>query len=1073
MLLLGTSLGVAVAAEDELPIFLRNPALSPDGKMLAFDYDGDIWTVDAAGGAAKRLTSHPAMERRPYFSPDGKWILYLAAYYTGADLYIIPTEGGDPRRLTFTAGTDVPTGFSADGRYVYFYGFMDNIWDTFRVPFEGGTPVRMVAARRDYSGGATPSPDGKLLAFVYRAGYDEWSRAGFRSDATAEIYLAENSVPVTGITRLTNNKCNDFLPLWSPDGKKLYYVSDEDGTYNLYNMPLEWKGKQHNKLTKFEKTGIRWYTIAAQTGDMVIERNRRLYRLDPDNYEARLIEITIYDPPRYFPPEFAEQAISVTDFSVAPDGKKISFMSGNDVFVMSTDGGYAKQLTTSPEREENLYWSTDSNFILFNRIIGGGEQIVRVDVRDSKEEVLTSGHDNKFSPYSSADGKSILYELNYDEIRAMDLDGKNDRLLVKGTFARRVFSDGRWFDLTPDGKWLLYFEQNPAMRYDAKVKRIGDDSPPVIVSPLGGGSFPGMFSSDYKYFTFTNYESDKGTIFVLDFEKDKTPRESPIQKLDDLLNPPPKPEKPAEGTEPVNKGEDAPPNPGAGDKLDFSDLINRIRPAAPTFPGGNSGGYIMKNNRTLLFLGDSEGGNNLFAVPLAEAQSAQFQQVTNFPGNKVGFELDKAEQNAYFIMNGAIFKVPMNSRQPAKISPASVRKPYNDKSTRRAVFEELHWMLDHGFYDPQHHGLDLDKLREKYLPLVDRCVDDGTFAYLMDEYIGEYNASHMGFYSRRSTAPDYSTTEKNPHPGFFYDDAMIEQGFLVIKHLVQGTPACRPNSGLKEGDYVLEIAGTKYDRTVDLFNIIRNTLGQEVKFVVADNPAGDNKRTVYLPMIDINAMYGARLNEWEETNRKYVEEKSNGKFGYICLRTMMGPDLEKYRRFIGRYVGNFDGVVLDFRYNGGGYISNDIVASLADTPWLFRRSRGSVWSPEDVVRDFSFQKAVVGMFNYGSFSNAEMMCAGMNIKHIGKTVGTPTAGGVIGTVDLQLLDGSVARLPTSAVFDLTGRNLEGNPTEPEIYVDQDVKDEMEGRFPQLDVAVDTLRKLAKDNAEKLLPKNAR
>lgn len=1084
-LLFGCFQFVAADTPEQLPVFLKNPHLSPDGKLIAFDFEGDIWTVPIEGGNAKRLTVHLAYERRPYFSPDGKQILFAAAYYGNYDLYVMPAEGGKPRRLTFSPGNDVPSGWSHDGKYIYFYSFRDDLYDSFRMPAEGGTPSRIAYARRDYCVGPSPSPDGKYVAFNYRSGYQEWNRRGYVSPDTSEIYVGENTVPVSKMVRLTDNWNQDFLPLWAPDSKTLYFVNDERGTYDLYSTN-GLKKSSAKRITKLNDMGIRWYTVASVSGDIVIEMNHRLHRLDPKSGETKLIPITFYDPPKVQQPEFAVQKVDITDFSVSPDCKKVAFITGHDIYVMAATGGYAKQLTNTADRESNITWAPDSNYVLCNRLVNDAMNIVRIDVRNGAEELIATGADNKYTPYYTPDGKAIAFQRDYEEICMMNPDGTNIRTIVKGVFARRLIGDGRWFDFTPDGKWMLYNENNEVMAYAALAKKIGDNSPAIDLSTLGGNNWPGAFTKDYRQFIYSNYFANRQTIYIVDFDKTLAPVKSDIEKLDELLNPPAKPKQPEKTDAPKDdtKPQDSkdkpaetpkaeekkPEGPQPGDSFDLTNLIDKTRTLRPPIPMNQYFIHLMKDDKNAIIMGYNADNYVVYLANLAPDNTKPHVALTNTPGRKYGVEIDDNENFLYFLTDGALYSLNLKSREQKKISPDTVRKEVDEKAERRAVFQEILWLIKTGFYDPKLHGVDIVRLRAKYAPLVEKCSNDSIFRSLMDEFISEFNASHMGVGSKPGDAMMGMANETTPHLGFFYDDALAAQGIIRVSQLVKNTPAGLENSGIKVGDYVLEINGVKVGPGINVYECIRNMMGQEIKLVLSDSLESAETRTAYMKTIDINGMFQARLLDWENSNRRYVEQKSGGKLGYVFLASMMDPDYQKFVAHLSRYMARHDGVVLDFRYNSGGRISHMLTEVLDDQPWLFSRMRGGRWIPEDVHRDFSFQKAVVGLFNYRSFSNAEMMAAGFKLKEIGKTVGLPTAGGVIGTWPKTLLDGSEMRMPRFSIYDRNGRNLELSPTKPDFNVERDVIDEMAGRDPQLDKAIEVVTKEAKKNSARLMPK---
>mgnify|MGYP000958334368 CR=1 FL=1 len=934
ILLLTITIPQPASSQGELPVFLKNPALSPDGTLVAFDYEGDIWTVPVEGGQAKRLTLHLGFERRPYFSPDGQWLVYCAAYYGNYDLFIIPVTGGEPRRLTYAPSSEIPSAWSADGKHIYFYSFRDNLYDIFRIPAEGGTAVRLAEARRDGFAGPVPSPDGTKLVFNYRSGYNAWNRQGFVSPNSSEIFLADNTAPATNFKRLTTNWNQDFLPTWSPDGMSLYYASDKDGVYNLYQMTLDGDSTA-SQITKFTDRGVRWFTVAAKAGNIVIERDHRLYKVDPNSGEATLIEITMYNPPRVTEPEVLNKKVEVDSFVVSPDSKKIALIVGHDIYVMATTGGYMKPVTRTPERELHMTWGPDSNHVIFNRIVDGTMQILRADIRTGEVKQLTSGKGNKFTPIYHPDGKRIAYQYEYEELRLFEpeMPEAAHETMVKGVFARRLLTDGRWFDFTADGKWLAYNDNNSVMGMSAKVKKLGDDSQPVDLSVLGSNCYPAGFSPDYTKFLMSHYTT-RQVVYVFDFVKEIKPRESPVQKLEDLLSPPEEPKKEevekVEGDQAKKPDEESPkaepeaepvaPAPAPGDVIDFSDLMDKVRPLAPGLAMNQYTAHIMKNGKSVILVGyGTPSGYNLYVVPL---DGGPHQQLTNTPGNKSGFEIDSQEKFFYYISDGALFGGSLASRNAAKLTPNTVTVPVNTRDTRKAVFSEILWILDAGFYDPQHHGQNVEHLRATYGPLVERCTDDSSFRTLMSQLTADFNASHMGVESAPGDTQLGIAADSTPVLGFWFDDALAEKGQLKVKRLLRGTPAAADGSGIKEGDFVISINGVKFGPSVDVYKVLRNKLGEELKLELADSPDGET-RVVYLPTVSLDAYYQANMLDWEDANRRYVEKQSGGKLGYIHLRSMMDNDYTKFMNEMPRYLDRCEGVILDFRYNSGGRISKN------------------------------------------------------------------------------------------------------------------------------------------------------
>ncbi len=312
LILLGSVL-FSHADEPGGPVFLRTPALSPDGRTIAFEYRGDIWTVPVSGGAATQLTIHMADEIRPLFSADGKWIIYSSNCYGDLNLYVIPSSGGDPRRLTWGPGTDTANSVSSDGRFVYFTSSRDmaSASGICRVPFEGGFPVSLACAPRTSTYNASVSPDGKLVAFNYRSGDRDKVRAGNRTHNTSEIYIADATAPLTNIRRLTSNLEQDFYPTWTTDGRILC-LNDSSNSYQLTS--LDPATGAATRITELDGKGIADFSVATD-GTIVVERNYRLYRIGTDG-KATLIDVKITAGPKITNPDISRKPCVIRDFAL-------------------------------------------------------------------------------------------------------------------------------------------------------------------------------------------------------------------------------------------------------------------------------------------------------------------------------------------------------------------------------------------------------------------------------------------------------------------------------------------------------------------------------------------------------------------------------------------------------------------------------------------------------------------------------------------------------------------------------------------------------------------------------------
>ncbi|MDZ7815011.1 MAG: S41 family peptidase [Planctomycetota bacterium] len=502
--------------------------------------------------------------------------------------------------------------------------------------------------------------------------------------------------------------------------------------------------------------------------------------------------------------------------------------------------------------------------------------------------------------------------------------------------------------------------------------------------------------------------------------------------------------------------EEAKPEPG--DTIDTEDLFSKLRRLSPML--ANSRHYVINVTKrgVAIVAIQSQGSLNLYALPVKNSEKAKPQPLTRVSGDLSMFSLDEQEQFLYYVVNGRLYRSRIGNPTPSPVTPATLTFPYDEMERREAVLDEAVWLMKWGFYDEELHGVDVDVLSERYHELVRQTVTTGNMQNLMWDFIGEFNASHMMFQYAGSDPQTGIVEENTPHLGFIYDDKLIEQGILQVRHIILNSPADKPGIEMKEGDFVLEINGGKVAAGVDIYKFLTNRANEEIELLVADTPQGENSRYVYLQPVDLRTTALMRRGEWVEMNRRYVEENSDGRFGYIYLASMLENDYMSFLAQIARYKDDYEGVVLDFRYNSGGFIAYRIAEYLDNEQWVFSKPRGGAWLEEQVLRDYGFDKPVVGMFNYASYSNAEMMAAAFNLLDLGPSVGMPTAGGVIGVSPRTLLDGSVMNLPSLRVEDKHGRNLERSPTKPSKFVEQDIADDMAGRQPQLDKAIEQLER---------------
>ncbi len=433
----------AVSAQSQSPAAVptfAEPGISPDHAEIAFASGGDIWTVPSSGGVARLLVSHPANESRPLYSPDGKRLAFISTRTGGGDVYMLTFATGDIRRLTFDDLPDQLDAWSPDGRWVYFSSSSREIAgmnDVFRVSAEGGTPMPVSADRYTNEYWAAPAPNGGAIAITARGTTSgQWWRNGRSHLDESEIWILRDPQAMR-YERVSAGKSKDTWPMWTPDGRTLYYVSDRDGPQNIVKRPV---GGEPSVVTRFTSGRVLWPTISTDGRMIAFERDFGIWTLDTQSGDAKAVPITLRGAPAGPSVERLTLTNGLEEMALAPDGKKVAFVVHGEVFAASArDGGNATRVTST--RGQRAPGD-----------VGAGQPAPRVRVRPRRiagalplrflargqETRLTQAPSGDVTPVFSPDGKSIVFQRGGRELRVVDVDTKRDRLLARATARPRA-----------------------------------------------------------------------------------------------------------------------------------------------------------------------------------------------------------------------------------------------------------------------------------------------------------------------------------------------------------------------------------------------------------------------------------------------------------------------------------------------------------------------------------------------------------------------------------------------------------------------------------------------------------
>jgi tricorn protease len=995
--------------------FARSPAVSPDGKLVAFSYLGDLWTVSAQGGVATHLTMHEKHDFNPVFSPDGNWIAFSSNRHGQYDVFVIPVQGGRAKRLTFDSADDHVSGWSPDSQQVLFQsGRLTDFpvrLELYSVPLAGG-PTRRISAFEGRDGAY--SPGGDRIAYVRGPG--TWYRKGYFGSSNDDIWIS--NADGASNRRFTTHNGQDSYPMWSSDGGHLYYVSDAASPLaNLVKQSIE--GKQGPQaVTKHKDDSVRRARMSADGNWIVYECGFDLWMYSLKEGKSRKLDIVVHADDRTNPEEMKTFTKGATEYVWSPDEKHVAFVVHGELFLMPRAGGKAKRLTDSPAFDHGITWSPDGKKMLFLSDRSGHEDIYALEPDDPDHPELVAAHRFKTKRLTSTpeaevgmsfahDGQRVVY-LRGGKLLSMNPDGTNEKVLVE---------DGQVFDYdwSPDGKWICYARMDGSFASELFIIPSGGptaENPPRNITRFATYNGGVTWSKAGHNLAFVSARKGNGfTAQVLSLQKPAVP-----------------------GTKQTMQ-------------IDFDGIHLRVKqPTAMNV----SECAISGDGTKIAFRATVDDTEDLW---LASTDGGSVQRLTT--GNLKPSQIvwSRVFPSQIYFRDGAGMQRAVMIGGPTVLGPTTVN--FTAKMTVRQdqlfleMFDQSWRALDESFYDAKFHGADWRAVRAKYRPLVKHCGLKEDLYALISLMLGELNASHLGI-SGAPLTPDAPTAEL----GLLFDGSHPGPE-LKIAEIVKGGPADRTGLNLKPGDRVVAVDGTPLTGQSNLAKLLSDKVGEVVSLQVVSEGAS-TKRRVELRG-ESRTKFGELMYErWIARNAERVTELSKGRLGYIHIPSMNEPGLERFVRAL--YSDNFDkeGIVLDVRYNGGGFTHDQVINYLAGKEHtIFSHRNGATGL---VLRSFDrkWHKPLTLLINNRSFSDAEIFPHAFRTWGLGKLVGQPTGGFVIGTRQVSLIDGSAFRTPRIGVHTIKGVNMDKEGVAPDILVEPHPDDLARGVDAQLERAVEVL-----------------
>jgi len=1063
---------------------LAEPGISPDGSTIAFVSGGDIWEVPARGGDARLLVSHPATESRPLFSPDGRRLAFTSTRTGNGDVYVVSLTTGDLTRLTFDDANELVTGWSADGKSVYFSSTSHDISgmsDVYRVNASGGTPMPLAADRYTTEYFAAPAPAGDLVAITARANAgSQWWRKGHSHLDESEIWIVKDAA-TPAYQQVTKGGAKDAWPLWSADGKTLYFMSDRSGAQNIWSTGVAQaqsaaqgqsvaqgqsaaqgqsvaQGRSAAQgqsvaqgfspakpVTTFKDGRVLWPTIAKDGKTIAFERDFGIWTVDTATGQAREVPVVLRGAPAAAATEHRTFTDQMQELAVSPDGKKAAFTVHGEIFsAAAKDGGDAVRVTTTAGEEAELAWAPDSRRLAYMSHRDGNNHIFLYDFGTGQETQLTSGASRNNVPRFSPDGKWIAYQRDSRELRVIDPATKQDRVVATGTFDTPPFPDVRDYAWSPDSRYIAFLSAGAKTFQNVSIVAAagGPAKPATFLANTNAGSL--AWSPDGTFLTFaTSQRTEPGDVIRVDLIP-RTPKFREDQFRDLFKEEPKKPAEPP-----------AQPSAAAGGAKPVELVFDDIRRRSSALPTGVdvTRQEISPDGKWLLLTASAAGQQNLFVYSIDELsrEPAIARQLTSTPGAKRSAHFTPDSKEVYYLDRGRVFNVTLERREPKAVA-MSAELDVDFSREKLEAFHQAWTYLRDQFFDEKMNGVDWNVVRTTYEPRIAGSRTPDEMRRVISMMLGELNASHMGI-----AAPPQNAQTTLGRLAIDLDRVEYEQhGRVRVSTVLPLGPAAL--AGIKAGDYIVQIDGRPTAPPANVDELLDHTIGKRIALSVA-SAAGATTRDVVVKPVDQPTEKGLRYRGWVEERREYVAKASGGKLGYVHMFDMSANALSQLHIDLDADNQAKQGVVVDVRNNNGGFVNVYAIDVFARRGYFNMLSRGypSV-SSRTSLGQRALELPTILVTNQHSLSDAEDFTEGYRTLKLGKVVGEPTAGWIIYTGGVTLIDGSTLRMPGTKIFASDGTPMEMHPRPVDVPVTRPVGESYSGKDSQLDTAVAELLK---------------
>jgi len=1058
-----------VCSAQTQPKWARYPAISPNGETIAFTYKGNLFTVPANGGVAKQLTYHSAHDYSPVWSKNGEKIAFSSNRYGNFDVYVMDAKGGPSTRLTYHSNDEKPFSFSADDQEVLFGAMRLDAAEhrqyptgsqpeLYNVPVTGGRVGQVLTVPAE---DVQVNADGTKMVYHDRKGYEDAFRKHHTSAITRDIWLYDSS---TGKHKqLTTFGGEDRNPVFSKDGSAIYYLSEQEGTFNVFSMSLT-GAPEIAAHTSFKTHPVRSLSIGDDT--LAFGYDGEIYTLKAGE-SAKKVEIIVRTQEDSNAISYKSVNGGVQEMDVAPNGKEIAFISRGEVFVTSVDGSLTKRITNTPEQERFVKFMPDGKSVAYSSERNGKWSIFKSSkVRSEepyffastliKEDTLVTSKNDIYLPEFSPDSTYVAYMEDRRTLKVKNLKTKEVTTILTPDEVIHMRDGDQYYQWSPDSKWLL-IDWSVSLNNTELLLISKDGKQRKNLTQSGYYEFyPKWINDGSQIMYFTNrdglksyatsgsFETDVYTMFLTQESWDKfnkTKEEFDLLKMIEESSKEDKEEDDTDDKKKKNKKKEEPEVTSV--TFDLED-VDRRKARLTIHSSKLSDAVLSKDGEKLYYLAKFEKNYNLWET---EIRTKSTKMLIPLGAKSASLQWDAQQENLFLLADGKISKIDIagSKTKPVKLNAEMV---LDADAERKYMFDHI-WLKTNGiFYTATFHGIDWDTMRTEYEKYLPHIGNDYEFSEMISEMLGELNVSHAG--GRYSD--NIENGDQTASLGIFIDYDYRGDG-IRITEVIKGGPLDKAGFNVEPRMIIQKINGETIGNKVDAAFYLNRLVGDFTLLDIVDEK-GKKKQLTVKP-ISLREEGRLLYDRWVKNNEKEVLAKSNGTLGYVHIPGMAdGPYRTIYEEMLGKF-NDKKAVIIDTRFNGGGDLVADLAMFFTGIPFLSYETEDRVVGGEPTSR---WTKPTLAMFNESMYSDGSCFASGYVDLKIGKTVGMPVPGTCSFAGWERLPNGGVWGVVPVSAKNKAGEWMENNETDPEIIVKNQPDVIANGIDQQLEKSIEVLMK---------------